>query len=49
VVFQIALGLVLLSGAGLLTSGFVHLLRRDVGFRPDGLLSFAVALPESLT
>jgi putative ABC transport system permease protein len=49
VVVQIALGLVLLSGAGLLASGFVHLMRRDVGFRPDGLLTFAIGLPESLT
>jgi putative ABC transport system permease protein len=49
VVFQVALGLVLLSGAGLLASGFVNLMRRDVGFRPDGLLTFGVALPASLT
>lgn len=49
VVLQIALGLVLLSGAGLLASGFEHLMRRDVGFRPHGLLTFAVGLPESIT
>ncbi len=49
VVFQIALGLVLLSGAGLLASAFVHLMQRDIGFRPGGLLTFGVALPQELT
>jgi putative ABC transport system permease protein len=48
VVFQIALGLVLVSGAGLLASSFVQLMRRDVGFRPDGLLTFSIGLPQSL-
>jgi predicted permease len=49
VVFQIALGLVLLSGAGLLASGFVNLMRRDPGFRPEGLLTFGIALPSELS
>ncbi len=48
VVAQIALGLVLLSGAGLLAGGFLHLMRRDPGFQPHGLVSFDVALPEAL-
>jgi putative ABC transport system permease protein len=48
VVFQIALGLVLVSGAGLLASSFGQLMRRDVGFRPDGLLTFSIGLPRSL-
>jgi putative ABC transport system permease protein len=48
VIFQIALGLVLVSGAGLLASSFVQLMRRDVGFRPDGLLTFSIGLPRSL-
>lgn len=48
VVFQIALGMVLLSGAGLLASGFVHLMRRDIGLRPDGLLTFSIGLPREL-
>jgi predicted permease len=48
VVLQIALGLVLLSGAGLLGGGFLHLMRRDPGFQPHGLLSFEVALPETM-
>jgi len=49
VVIQIALGLVLVSGAGLLASSFLQLMRRDVGFRPDGLLTFAIGLPQSLS
>jgi len=49
VVVQIALGLVLLSGAGLLASSFLQLLRRDIGFRPDGLLTFSIGLPQAIT
>ena len=49
VVVQIALGLVLLSGAGILTSSFLQLLRRDVGFRPEGLLTFGIGLPQAIT
>jgi putative ABC transport system permease protein len=48
VVLQIALGLVLVSGAGLLAGGFLHLMRRDPGFQPHGLVSFSVSLPQSL-
>jgi putative ABC transport system permease protein len=48
VVLQIALGLVLLSGSGLLAGGFLHLMRRDPGFRAQGLVSFNVSLPQSL-
>jgi putative ABC transport system permease protein len=44
VVAQIALGLVLLSSAGLLAASFVHLMRRDLGFRPERLLAFSVSL-----
>ena len=44
---QVALGLVLVSGAGLLGDGFLRLLQRDVGFRTGGLTSFRVGLPES--
>lgn len=47
VVAQIALGLVLLSGAALLGASFVHLMQRDVGFRPDHLLTFNISLPEA--
>jgi putative ABC transport system permease protein len=44
-VAQVALGLILVSGAGLLTGSFLHLVRRDLGFRPGGLLTFSVDLP----
>ena len=47
IVVQIALGLILLTGAGLLTAGFVHLTRRDPGFQPDRLLTFSVSLPDA--
>ncbi len=47
VVAQITLGLVLLSGAGLLIASFLHLERRDPGFRPDHLLTFSVSLPDT--
>ncbi|WP_321474599.1 ABC transporter permease [uncultured Paludibaculum sp.] len=42
---QIALGLVLLSAAGLLSANFVQLLRRDLGLQPERVLSFNVDLP----
>jgi predicted permease len=44
VVLQITLGLMLLIGAELLTAGFLQLVRRDPGFRPDHLLTFNVGL-----
>ncbi len=44
--FQTALALVLLSGAGLLIHSLDRLLAVEPGFRPEGLLSFQVALPE---
>ena len=46
VVLQITLGLVLLVGAELLTAGFLQLVRRDPGFRPDHLLTFNVGFSE---
>jgi putative ABC transport system permease protein len=45
VVAQIALGLVLVSGATLLATAFVTMLERDPGFRPDGLLTFSISVP----
>lgn len=45
VVAQICLGLVLLSGAGLLIASFLHLERHDPGFRPDHLLTFNINAP----
>ena len=35
IVGQVALGIVLTAGAGLLTTSFVKLIRMDDGFRPD--------------
>jgi predicted permease len=45
VVAQVSVGLMLLSVAGTLGAGFVHLMRRDLGFNPDNLLAFRIELP----
>ena len=42
VVVQIAVGLISVSGAGLLTARLSRLMSRDLGFRPDHLLAFNV-------
>jgi putative ABC transport system permease protein len=42
---QIALVVVLLTGAGLLIRSFLHLQRVDLGFRPDHLLTMRLSLP----
>ncbi len=47
VVAEVALTLVLLVGAGLLLRSFSQLLRTDPGFNYEGLLTFAVDLPDS--
>ena len=47
VVGQIALGIVLTVGAGLLISSFVRLTRLDEGFISDHLLTFTFELPDS--
>ncbi|HSR69785.1 MAG TPA: ABC transporter permease [Acidobacteriota bacterium] len=46
VVCQIALALVLLSGAGLLLNSFIRLTSVSVGFRPDRLLTVWLSLSE---
>ncbi len=44
VVAQIAIGLVLSSGACLLAADFISVMGKDLGFRPDHLLTFNVSL-----
>ena len=45
VIVQVALGLVLLSGAVTLAAGLRHLTGRDLGLRPERLVSFSVSVP----
>lgn len=45
IVVQVALSLVLLSSGGLVVRSFERLLRADLGFRPDGVLTFRVRTP----
>jgi predicted permease len=47
VVCEIALSLTLLAGAGLLFQAFRKVINVDPGFRPDHVLTFSLALPES--
>jgi putative ABC transport system permease protein len=47
IVGQVALGIVLTVGAGLLITSFVRLTRMDEGFTPDHLLTFTFELPDS--
>ncbi len=44
---QVALALVLLIGASLMVRSFSELTRVDLGFRPDGLETFELNLPEA--
>jgi len=45
VVFEVALSLMLLVGAGLLTRSFLSLLKTDPGFNPDHVLTLNLVLP----
>jgi putative ABC transport system permease protein len=47
IVGQVALGLVLTAGAGLLTTSFVNLLHTNQGFSPDHLLTFNFELTDA--
>jgi putative ABC transport system permease protein len=48
VVIETALSLLLLAGAGLLLRSFAEILKVDPGFRPDGVLTLRVALPDAV-
>jgi len=47
VVTQVAVALILLTGAGLLIQSFAHALKVDVGFNPEGVVTARVALPRA--
>jgi putative ABC transport system permease protein len=47
VTVQVALALLVLIGAGLLTQSFLRARRVDPGFRPDHLLTFQIFLPRT--
>ena len=44
VVSEVALAMILLSGAGMLVRSLVHLHRQDMGFNPGGVLTLEVAV-----
>jgi putative ABC transport system permease protein len=45
VVAQVAVALVLMTGAGLLVASFARFARMDPGFRPEGVLTAQIAFP----
>jgi putative ABC transport system permease protein len=47
IVAQVALGLVLTAGAGLLITSFMNLRHTNAGFNPDHLLTFTFELPDA--
>ncbi|MGC2300697.1 MAG: ABC transporter permease, partial [Acidobacteriaceae bacterium] len=48
VICETALSLLLVAGAGLLLRSFAQILKVDPGFRPDGVLTLRVALPDAV-
>jgi putative ABC transport system permease protein len=46
VIAQVTLGLVLVTGAGLLMASFLNLERSDLGLKPDHVLTFWFSLPQ---
>ena len=47
VVAQVALGILLTAGAGLLVTSYAHLTHSDQGFNPDHLLTFLFETPDA--
>lgn len=47
VVIEVALALVLLAGSGLLVRAYANLRNTDPGFRPEGVMTFRLSLPEA--
>jgi putative ABC transport system permease protein len=48
VICETALSLLLVAGAGLLVRSFAQVLKVDPGFRPEGVLTLRVALPDAI-
>jgi predicted permease len=48
IVAETALSVLLVAGAGLLLRSFTQILKVDPGFRPDGVLTLRVALPDAI-
>ena len=48
VVAEVAIALILLTGAGLLVRSFQHYLQADPGYNPDSTLTMQLSLPEKL-